>query len=88
MASDWQGGVVATEGVPPLYASGAFSYEIEEGGGPSRSTYRWIRRVFDDDGNETVAIDELIAADLLPTLPSRVCRLAHELSVVRGIYVD
>jgi len=28
MGSDWSGGVVATMGVPALYASGAFSYEV------------------------------------------------------------
>jgi len=32
MGSNWQGGVVATERTPPLYASGAFSYEVESGG--------------------------------------------------------
>lgn len=31
--SNWSGGVVATEFLPPLYASGLFSYEIGLGGG-------------------------------------------------------
>ncbi|MFQ5502418.1 MAG: PEP-CTERM sorting domain-containing protein [Phycisphaerae bacterium] len=31
--SNWSGGVVATEFIPPLYASGQFSYEIGLGGG-------------------------------------------------------
>lgn len=29
--SSWSGGIVATEGSPPLYASGAFSYEVQGG---------------------------------------------------------
>lgn len=29
--SNWTGGIVATEGSPPLYASGSFSYEIPSG---------------------------------------------------------
>ena len=31
--SNWSGGVVATEFLPPLYASGQFSYEVGLGGG-------------------------------------------------------
>ncbi len=31
MGSTWSGGIVATEGSPPLYASGAFSYEVQGG---------------------------------------------------------
>lgn len=31
MGSNWSGGVVATEGSPPLYASGSFSYEVMGG---------------------------------------------------------
>ena len=33
MDSNWSGGVVGTEGITPLYASGSFSYEILIGGG-------------------------------------------------------
>jgi hypothetical protein len=33
MGSNWSGGVVDTEGILALYASGSFSYEIEAGGG-------------------------------------------------------
>ena len=33
MGSNWSGGVVETEGILALYASGSFSYEIEAGGG-------------------------------------------------------
>jgi hypothetical protein len=33
MGSNWSGGVVDTEGITRLYASGSFSYEIEGGGG-------------------------------------------------------
>jgi len=31
MGSNWSGGVVATEGIPALYASGSFSYEVPSG---------------------------------------------------------
>ncbi len=31
MGSNWSGGVVATEGIRSLYASGRFSYEVREG---------------------------------------------------------
>ena len=31
MGSNWSGGVVATRGVPALYASGSFSYEVTSG---------------------------------------------------------
>jgi len=31
MGSSWSGGVIRTEGVPALYASGAFSYEVLDG---------------------------------------------------------
>ena len=33
MGSNWSGGIVDTRGIFPLYASGAFSYEIDTGGG-------------------------------------------------------
>lgn len=33
MGSTWTGGIVRTEGILPLYASGSFSYEIDAGGG-------------------------------------------------------
>lgn len=33
MGSNWSGGVVETEGILPLYASGEFSYEIVSGNG-------------------------------------------------------
>ena len=33
MGSNWTGGVVDTEAITPLYASGSFSYEIGVGGG-------------------------------------------------------
>lgn len=31
MGSSWTGGVIRTQGIPALYASGAFSYEVPEG---------------------------------------------------------
>ena len=33
MGSNWTGGIVEREGIPALYASGAFSYEVLDGGG-------------------------------------------------------
>jgi len=33
MGSTWSGGIVATERIFPLYASGSFSYEVEDGEG-------------------------------------------------------
>ncbi|MFQ5664852.1 MAG: hypothetical protein ACE5I7_00310 [Candidatus Binatia bacterium] len=32
MGSNWSGGVVRSEGLPPLYASGRYSYEVGDGG--------------------------------------------------------
>ena len=37
MGSDWQGGIVRTERIPRLYASGAFSYEVPDG--PARVSF-------------------------------------------------
>jgi len=35
--SNWTGGIVLTEGIPPLYASGRFSYEVNSG--PAEVTF-------------------------------------------------
>jgi len=37
MGSDWEGGIVRTERVPRLYASGSFSYEVPDG--PARVSF-------------------------------------------------